>query len=169
MNLPTLSFRLLPSRLLAALVAAALGCVSTLHSVAQEAEKASTPTPEMEAKFIATLTDATLKGRFSSIKDGEMGPAKEDSYHVVSVTKIEGEKWQVKARMSIAGRSIDLPIPVLVKWAGDTPVLVLDNVNIGTGRAYGARVMIYEKTYAGWWTALDHGGIMSGVITNAAK
>lgn len=161
-----------PSRFLSACAAIALGFLCTTSiSCAQEAGKSTVAavTPEMEAKFIATLTNATLKGRWCGYKDGQLGPEKEDSYSIVSIVKGDGDKWTINARMIYGGRNIDLPIPTLVKWAGDTPVLVLDNITLGTGRAYSARVMIYEKTYAGWWTAPDHGGLLNGVITNESK
>jgi len=55
---------------------------------------------------------------------------------------------------------------VHVKWAGDTPVIVLDKVGIPGAASYSARVLIYEKTYAGTWSGGDHGGLLNGVITN---
>jgi hypothetical protein len=60
-----------------------------------------------------------------------------------------------------------MPIPAQVKWAGDTPVLLFDNISMGTPRTYSARLMIYNNTYSGWWTAPDHGGLLNGVITKA--
>jgi len=166
MNLPMKSLRFTCPRFIAALAACVLGCGLIASSRAEEPGKAAAPTPEQEAKFIATLTNATLKGRWCGFKDGQLGPEKEDSYTIVSVTKLGGDQWQINARMAYGGKDIDLPIPAQVKWAGDTPVLILDNVSMGTARTYSARVMIYEKTYAGWWTAPDHGGLLNGVITN---
>jgi len=55
---------------------------------------------------------------------------------------------------------------VQVKWAGDTPVITLDNVGIPGGNSYSARVLIYNKTYAGTWSGGDHAGLLNGVITN---
>ena len=156
-------------RFVAALMFAGLVMLAAAPLLAQEAGKAASPTAEQEAKFIATLTNATLKGRWCGFKDGQLGPEKEDAYNVVSVTKLEGDKWQIVARLAYGGKSMDLPIPAQVKWAGDTPVLVLDNITMGGARAYSARVMIYEKTYAGWWSAQDHGGLLNGLITNEAK
>jgi hypothetical protein len=133
---------------------------------AEEPAQATSPTPEQEAKFIATLTNATLKGRWCGFKDGQLGPDKEDSYTIVSVAKLGGDKWQINARFAFGGRDVDLPVFVQVKWAGDTPVIVVDKMSMGAAHTYSARVMIYEKTYVGWWTAPDHGGLMSGLITN---
>jgi hypothetical protein len=58
------------------------------------------------------------------------------------------------------------PIPVQVKWAGDTPVIIVDNIAIPGGGSYSARLLIYEKTYAGTWSGGDHRGLMNGLITN---
>jgi hypothetical protein len=62
---------------------------------------------------------------------------------------------------------MDLPIPAKVQWAEDTPVLILDKVNLGGPRTYSARVLVYDNAYAGTWSAVDHGGLVMGVITHA--
>jgi hypothetical protein len=165
MNLPIPSLRHVTIVLLAAIAA----CTWITAAPAEEPAKSASPTPEQEAKFIATLTNATLKGRGYGVKEGELGADKDESYTIVSVTKVSGEKWVINARFSHGGQDVDLPIPTLVKWAGDTPVLVLDNVSMGTPNTYSARVMIYEKTYAGWWAGPNHGGLLSGVIVNSGK
>lgn len=153
-------------RVFAVVLTCAVGGGALLDSA--RAQSAS-PTPEQEARFVATLTNATLKGRFCGIKDGALTPEKEDSYTIASVTKLGGDKWTINAQMPYGGKTVELPIPAVVKWAGDTPVMIFDNISMGTPRAYSARVMIYEKTYSGWWTAPDHGGLLTGIITNAAK
>jgi len=164
-NLPMKPSCSLVPRLIAAFAACVLASNSLPGAFAEEPGKGASPTPEQEAKLIATLTNATLKGRWCGIKDGQLGPEKEESYSVASVTKLSGDKWQINARITYGGKELTLPIPAEVKWAGDTPVLILDNLSMGTARTYSARVMIYEKTYAGWWTAPDHGGLLNGVIT----
>jgi hypothetical protein len=166
MNVSTKSSCSALPRLIGAFAVCVLGCALPATAFAEESGKPAGPTPEQEARFIATLTNATLKGRWCGIKDGQLGPDKDESYSIASVTKLDGDKWQINARVTYGGKELTLPIPTQVKWAGDTPVLILDNVSMGTARTYSARVMIYEKTYAGWWTAPDHGGLLSGVITN---
>jgi hypothetical protein len=112
------------------------------------------------------LTKATMSGRWCSIKDGQLGPEREDKYTIIDVTKIGGEVWLVKSRIQYGKKDIVAPIPVRVKWAGDTAVITVDNVGVPGGGTYSARVLIYGKTYAGTWTGGDHGGLMNGVITN---
>ncbi len=121
---------------------------------------------ELEAKFKATLTRATLSGRWCAIKDGQLGPEKEDKYTILGVAKLAGDAWLITARIQYGQRDIVAPIPVQVKWAGDTPVIVVDNIGIPGGNSYSARVLIYDKTYAGTWSGGDHGGLLNGVITN---
>ena len=68
---------------------------------AQEAKESKEAAPakpklnqeELEAKFKATLTKATMSGRWCGIKDGKLTPEKEDKYTIVSVNKLGGEAW----------------------------------------------------------------------------
>ena len=120
---------------------------------------------ELEAAFKATLTKATMSGRWCMIKDGKLGPEQEEKYTIVGVNKLGGDVWMINARIQYGKKDIVAPIPVQVKWAGDTPVIIVDKVGVPGGGTYSARVLIYEKTYAGTWTGGDHGGLLNGVIT----
>jgi len=129
------------------------------------AEKPKATQEELEAIFKATLTRATLQGRWCSIKDGKLGPDKEDKYTILGVSKLGGDTWLIRARIQYGKTDLVAPIPVQVKWAGDTPVIILDKAGVPGSGEYSARVMIYEKTYAGTWSGGDHGGLLNGVIT----
>jgi hypothetical protein len=129
-------------------------------------QKTAPTRDELEARFKAVLTQATLTGRWCGIKDGKLGSEKEDKYTITAVTKIGGDAWMIHARIQYGQKDFVAPIPVLVKWAGDTPVLTLDNVGLPGGESYSARVLIYQKTYAGTWSGGDHAGLLSGIITN---
>jgi len=50
-------------------------------------------------------------------------------------------------------------------WAGDTPVITLDNMTVPGFGAFTARVMIFEGRYTGIWDGAGHGGVMVGTIT----
>jgi hypothetical protein len=112
------------------------------------------------------LTKATLTGRWCSLKDGKLGPEKEDKYNIVSASKVGENKWLISTRIKVKDREMVVPIPVEVKWAGDTAVLSVDNLQYPGGGTYSARVLFHQHTYAGTWSGGDHGGLMSGVITN---
>jgi len=159
------------------LIAVVSCCYLAADSTAQQpssagSEKAAPVKPkptqeELEAKFKATLTQATMTGRWCGVKEGRLTPEKEDKYTIVSVTKLGGEAWIIHSRIQDGNKDFVAPIPVQVKWAGDTPVITLDNVGMpGGGNSYSARVLIYDKTYAGTWSGGDHVGLLNGVITS---
>jgi hypothetical protein len=142
--------------------------VTSLAQNASRAAEAPTAT-DPEAKLIAIFANATMKGRWAPLKDGQLGEEKEDTYQIVSAQKLDGERWQINARIQYHGQSVDMPVPATVKWAGDTAVLLFDDINIGTPRRYSARLMIHGDNYSGTWSGGDHGGMLYGVITRAAK
>jgi hypothetical protein len=67
--------------------------------------------------------------------------------------------------MKYGQREIIAPLPIQVKWAGDTAVIVVDNLSIPNGGTYSARVLFYGKTYAGSWSGGEKGGLLTGIIT----
>ena len=120
----------------------------------------------LEADFIAMLEDATLEGSWVPIQGGKPGDQKVDRYEVVRAEKIEGDQWHIVSRMKVQGQEIEFPIPVTVIWAGDTAVMILDEVATGGGKSYSARVLFHNDRYAGsWWASDQPGGLLSGAIT----
>jgi hypothetical protein len=176
-------------KIIALLIAASITGVG----FAQEAEKAPAPPPTstekkpdeaapevakpspadakaadmaaLEAKFKTTLTDATMSGRWCLIKDGQLTPEKPDKYTIVGVNKLFGDRWLIRARIQYGGKDITAPVPVRVKWAGDTPVITVDDVGIPGSSTYSARVVIYDDSYAGTWSGPNIRGLLSGMIT----
>ena len=165
---------------LAVMKAALLPLVTILAIVtaplvrAQEASAPASPAPsaaELEAKFQETMTGVTMSGRWVLIKDGELGPEKPENYTIVSVAKTGGDAWVINARIRYGQQDIVAPIPVQVKWAGDTAVIIVNNLTVPGGGTYSARVLIHDRTYAGTWSGGNHGGLLNGLITKtvAAK
>lgn len=129
---------------------------------------AAAPEPgqtELEEKFKATLTNATMTGRWALIKDGQLTPEQPDKYTIVGVNKIFGERWLIRARIQYNEKDYTAPIPVRVKWAGDTPVITLTDVGLPGGASYSARVVIYDDSYAGVWSGGTMRGLLNGMIT----
>jgi hypothetical protein len=126
----------------------------------------------MEAKFIAMLKNATLKGTWAPVQQGKLGAEKgNDSYRIARVEKMDGDKWSIVSKFSYNGQQVEFPIPATVKFAGDTAILILDNVRAGQGKAnWSARVMFHDDVYTGrWWetTNREHGGTIAGTITRS--
>ena len=148
-------------------IIAAIGIFFTTPIHAEDAKGVSAA--ELEAKFKEAMTAVTMSGRWCPLKDGVLGAEKDDKYTIVSVEKSGGDSWVIHARIQYGKLDIVAPIPVQVKWAGDTAVIIVDHMVLpGPGyarNAYSARVLIHEHTYAGTWSGGDHGGLMNGVIT----
>ena len=85
MNLSMKPLRLLVPRWIAALAACVFCCASPVNGLAQEPGKTAAPTPEQEAKFIATLTEG-LPVRIGAAQDIEFItlPAGRGQYRVFS-------------------------------------------------------------------------------------
>jgi hypothetical protein len=124
----------------------------------------------MEAKFIAMLQNATLKGTWAPVQQGKIGDERGDgAYRIARVEKQDGERWLIVSVFKVNDQEIEFPIPARVKFAGDTAILILDNTRASRGKAnWSARVLFHEDVYAGrWWETAnkEHGGTIGGTIT----
>lgn len=112
---------------------------------------------KLEREFETMLTNATLVGSFS-VGSRISG----DRYKVTKVTHLAGDKWLIHSQ--IGKKDISIPVPVTVRWAGDTAVIMLTDVGLPGMSTYSARVLFYRGQYAGTWSSPKHGGQMWGVI-----
>jgi len=133
------------------------------------AQQQETPRPDepgqaaLFKQFEQMLSDAVLIGRFTTL--GKKGILPREEYTIKSVQKLPmGDFWLFQARIKYGDTDITLPVPVEVKWAGDTPVITLTDVTIPGLGTFGARVVIHAGKYAGTWRHGDAGGHMFGVI-----
>ena len=131
--------------------------------------KTKTDTPkasqeELEARFKSALDNVTFRGRWCSVEEGKLGPEKKDQYTILGVSKIGADAWILRARIQYGDKDLVAPIPLQVKWAGDTPVIIVDKFALPGGDTYSARVMVFNGTYAGTWSGTDYGGLLNGVI-----
>ena len=119
------------------------------------------------AKFTKELSGVKLVGQFTV--DGGGAPSKEE-YTILKVKKIEqGDLWLFKARVKFGKIDLTLPMPIPVKWAGDTPVISLDNLTIPGLGTFSAHVVIDGNKYAGTWKHGKAGGHMFGKIVKLKK
>ena len=136
-----------------------------------EKEAAAKKQRELEGKFKEALTNATLDGRWYLIKDGELGKERREKYSISTATKIPlvTDGWLILARVQYGDKDVTLPVPVRVKWAGDTAVIQVTDAGLPGLGTYTARVMIYNGYYAGTWFGKGYGGILSGKIVKTEK
>jgi hypothetical protein len=125
---------------------------------------------ELEAALSKMLSGATLEGSFTVSGPGsDAAKLSREKYTLGDVKKIAGDIWQFPARIEYGGKDITLPIPLPVRWAGDTPVVVVDEVDLPGFGSVSARVMFFEGRYAGFWKHGDHSGNLFGVIHSAKE
>ena len=120
----------------------------------------------LEKAFSEMLSGATLEGSFTST-GANRDPTKlsREKYTIGQVRKIAGNLWLIPARIQYGDRDVTVPVPAPIRWAGDTPVIVVDNIPGFENMS--ARVMFFADHYAGYWQHGDHGGHLFGTITRA--
>lgn len=138
------------------------------RKVVTEAKAESHDRQALEKEFQKTMSGATLVGHFtvSGLPGG--GPLKEERYNIKNVSKLTGDWWLFLTSVEYGGkRAVTVPVPLQVKWAGDTPVITLTDVPIPQLGTFTSRVLVYKGEYAGTWSGGDHGGHLFGRIEPA--
>jgi len=124
--------------------------------------KAATTQEQLDRKFEETMKGVTLVGRSTRLQDDKI--IGEEKYVIEGVSKLAGDTWLFRTRLQYGGHDIPLPLPVTIKWAGDTPVITLTDLSIPGMGTYTARVVLYRDQYAGTWSGKKGGGQIFGKI-----
>lgn len=149
-----------------------------LASRADERPLADRPVPDrsaLEKDLADKLSGSTLTGHFTMASPSDQDKAqsgqdlKEEKYELLKVAKLRNDYWLFKTRIQYANHDLTVPLTLQVKWAGDTPVITVDDLVIPGLGTFGARVMIYGDQYAGTWSAKDHGGHLFGAIVKTPE
>lgn len=120
---------------------------------------------ELEKQFADKMSGATLVGRFTTREQGAEQPLAEDRYTLGKVHKLANGLWSFETHIQYGNRDVKVPLALQVKWAGDTPVITLDNVLVPGLGTFNARVLVHGDAYAGTWSGGNHGGHLFGRIT----
>ncbi|MBI1313742.1 hypothetical protein GC176_20820 [bacterium] len=140
----------------------------TLQPEKVDAANDAAPNREELRKALAeALTGATLVGNFTIDDDTSDKPLKPDRYTLAQVTPVKDDYFQ----FVYVHQGIPIPLTLKVLWAGDTPVLTLEEFTIAGMGTFSARLMFRLKTdrYAGTWQHGKTGGLMFGRIERAKK
>jgi hypothetical protein len=98
--------------------------------------------------------------------DGKKGAPAKEEYTILDVKKIgKGDLFLFRARVKYGKTDITLPMPLPIKWAGDTPVISMDNLSIPGLGTFSAHVVIDGDKYAGTWKHGKVGGHLFGKIS----
>jgi hypothetical protein len=163
--------------LLAAFALLSLSFAALRVSAAEEAEKPAAtteelhltePTAEQVADLEKLMNRATMVGHFTVTgEDAGGGKLTEERYELGEVKRLESGDWLIQSRIRYGDHDVTIPLTLPIRWAGDTPVICVDDMLIPGLGTFTARVMIYRGHYAGFWTGVDHGGHLFGVIEPA--
>jgi hypothetical protein len=136
-------------------------------SFAHAQEPATLSREELIKKLEADLTNVKLVGQFTVVGRESREP-KPEEYSITSAMKLpDADMWLLKARLKYGDTDKTLPIPLEIKWAGDTPIITLTNLAIPGLGTFTSRVVIYENRYAGTWQHGTAGGHLYGRIEKA--
>ena len=111
--------------------------------------------PEVERRFVEQMQGAALVGRFT-IRGREDRPGTADRYDIYSVEKVGEDQWRFNAKIGESG--ITLPIVVRMKFADDTPIILMTDASIPGMGTFTSRVFFHGDLYAGTWEHVGAGG-----------
>jgi len=165
--------------LLAAVVLLSLSFAALRVSAAEESEKPAAatekqlltePTAEQVAALEKLMNRATMVGHFTVTgEDAGGGKLAEERYELGEVKRLDSGDWLIQSRIRYGDHDVTIPLTLPIRWAGDTPVICVDDMLIPGLGTFTARVMIYRGHYAGFWTGADHGGHLFGLIEPAKE
>lgn len=120
------------------------------------------------SQFQKLLSGVTLRGRFTIDRNTQEDELpQEEEYTIKSAIPLGGDLWLVTSRIRYGDVDTTVPVPVVVKWAGDTPMITLDNVALPGMGTFSARVLFHRNRYAGTWQHDDIGGHMFGELLHS--
>lgn len=121
-------------------------------------------TAERDEEFKKLVTNVRLVGNFTMDGADEVKLQREE-YAITGAMKLGGgDYWALTARIKYGDVDLTVPVPVQVKWAGNTPVITVDSVKIPGLGTFSARVLLDKARYAGTWSHDENGGHLFGVI-----
>ena len=131
-------------------------------------QRPATPASRAKKKFAEAARAARPWSDIAHGSDRQEHALNEDRYTLTKVSKVSGDLWLFEARIQVEGHDVSLPVPLRVLWAGDTPVITLDDLALPGLGTFGARIVIHGHQYAGVWTHGDKGAKCSAA-SNAKK
>lgn len=121
------------------------------------------------ARLEKYLTGAELTGQFT-VTGRESDAPRGESYLIERAVKNpEGDLWTITARIRYGTHDVTVPMVMEIKWAGDTPVITVDQLVIPLMGTFDARVLIRGGLYAGTWRHDEVGGHLFGTVTPAGE
>jgi hypothetical protein len=140
------------------------GAARAASNSSTTADANATEKNALQKKLAKYLTNTRWTGQFTMT--GQDGPPKAEQYEITKAEKAdEGDYWNLVVRIKYGDHDMTLPLPPIeVKWAGETPVITVDQVTVPGLGTFDARVLIRGGQYAGVWKHDAVGGHLFGKI-----
>jgi hypothetical protein len=136
-------------------------------SPAGKPQPAPGQTAQRDEDFKKLVTNVRLEGHFT-LDGQEPGELQREEYVITGAMKFgNGDFWALTSRIRYGDVDLTVPVPVRVKWAGNTPVITVDSVKIPGLGTFSARVLLDGARYAGTWSHDEKGGHLFGEILPA--
>jgi hypothetical protein len=161
--------RLLKSCLLLAWMTHAAWCQQLDGAELADAADRAAEQEDRERNFASQMSGAVLIGHFTDSSRPQPAALHKEQYVLESVRKLDSGQWLFQARIQYGTHDLTLPLTLPIAWAGDTPVIMVDELPIPGLGTFSARVLIHDGYYAGYWRAADHGGHLFGCIERIDK
>jgi len=131
---------------------------------AGETQPAPDEPAQRDDEFKKLVTNVRLVGNFT-LDGQEPGKLQREEYVITGAMKLgNGDYWALTSRIKYGDVDLTVPVPVQVKWAGNTPVIIVDSAKIPGLGTFSARVLLDGARYAGTWSHDEKGGHLFGVI-----
>lgn len=119
---------------------------------------------EREKKLAEYLNGCKFVGKFT-VDGKEDADPKTEEYTISKCEKLPAENmYRMTARIKYGKTDQEVPLDLMILWAGNTPVITMDNFWIPGMGTFDARVMIRKGRYAGSWQHDENGGHLFGKI-----
>lgn len=123
---------------------------------------------QRDLKLAEYLSGSKFVGQFTVIGKPNVDLPKEE-YTLKKVEKIPGgDLFLITARIKYGDKDLEVPLPIPIVWAGDTPMIALDDFTIPGMGTFSAKIVISKGRYAGTWSHDANGGHMFGIIEKPA-
>jgi hypothetical protein len=118
----------------------------------------------LQREFTERMREVSLVGSFTVAGREDRLPRAE-RYDIYSVEKIGDDLWRFNASMTCCGlNGAVVPIPVPMRWVGDTPVIMMTDTSLPGIGTFTVRLFFYGDRYSGTWQHGQFAGNMSGRI-----
>ncbi|MCA9260587.1 MAG: hypothetical protein KDA61_15350, partial [Planctomycetales bacterium] len=127
-SVASLSWR---ARGLAALALCVIVCsrVFAQDAAAPDETSDSDRLERLRTELSETLTNATLVGQFT-VTGAKPEGAQAERYELSTVKHLGNDRWLFQVRIRYGEHDVTLPLTLPIRWAGDTPVITVDDLSV---------------------------------------